>query len=89
MNELAKLWISRDTAGSGLYTLWAYHPPKLNEHGLFEANQAISERSALLMSIHPARWPWDEIKLERGEVIEVELGVLSVDGTDKVEIETL
>lgn len=87
-NNIAKMYISRDAAQSGLYTLWAYNKPTMNNEGLFKSDPTSHPLSVLLMSIHPSRWPWDALKLDRGEIIEVDLGVVGIDTTNKVTLET-
>ena len=85
----AQLWIARDTAQSGLYTLWAYNHPSLNAEGFWKADVKVCPLSVLLMSIHASRWPWDELKLDRGEVVQLDMHINSVDRTHKVSEEVV
>lgn len=87
-NDIARMWLARDAAQSGLYTLWAYNKPDMNKEGYFRSSPECGPRAVLLMSIHPAKFPWDALKLDRGEVVELEMGVTAVDKSNTVMLET-
>jgi hypothetical protein len=86
-NDIAKLWMARDAAQSGLYTLWAYNKPDMDNAGYFKVDITRAPMAVLLMSIHPAKFPWDSLKLDRGEVIEIDMGVVGLDRKDLAVIE--
>jgi len=62
-----KLWIARDCAGTGLYTLWVDGPPELNSDGYYKSGETAQSFGTLLMTIHSVKWPWNSLTLERGE----------------------
>lgn len=82
------IWISRDTALSGMYSIWINGKPALNKEGYYKFSNESGHASMLLMTIHPGKYPWDELKLTRGECIEVELNVVDADSMHTIMEET-
>lgn len=80
MNDMT-MYISRDAAGSGLYTLWVNGKPAMDKNGYFKYAVADGHPSLLLMTIHPSKYPWDALKLDRGECIQVELAVTELEAS--------
>ena len=68
---MAEMWLSRDTCGSGLYTLWVNAEPELNHDGYYKYASHGDYVSLLLVSIHPSKFQWDELKLDRGDCIKL------------------
>lgn len=82
--DIPKIWVARDVASSGMYTIWVYNKPKMSKAGYYEADTTCHPLSILLISIHPVKFPWDALKLDRGDCIEVEMDVIAIDTTRKV-----
>ena len=73
------IWLSRDMAGSGLYTIWLNGKPEINKDGYYKFSYDTEHVSILLVTIHPSKWPFEGIKLDRGDCIE--LALTSVDAS--------
>lgn len=79
---MADMWLSRDMSGCGLYTLWISGEPELNHDGYYKYSNHGEHVSLLLVSIHPSKLPWDDLKLDRGECMKVAVYPDSVETPD-------
>ncbi len=68
-----KLWLARDMGGSGLYTLWINNEPEINSDGYYKYSAVADSASLLLVTIHPSKFPWNDLVLDKGDCIVLEL----------------
>lgn len=71
VTPISEMWIARDMAGTGLYTLWVGPKPIIDNKGYYCTDDCASpsaqnSKGSLLMTIHESKWPWGELKLDRG-----------------------
>jgi hypothetical protein len=68
---LDRLWIARDSALSGMYTVWCGGRPDMNAQGFFKCGTPSDSDKTLLITVHPSKWPLGNNTLEPGEVRQV------------------
>ena len=64
---ISAMWVARDMAGTGLYTLWLGEKPTIDNKGYYRTADDNKLKGTLFMTIHDSKMPWTDLKMDRGE----------------------